>query len=94
MSIQERLDSIWNATKPLKMPFDAQEPAGMCKLVGNPSAKIVHMYTPLWNNEITPNGLAQKGTTDFYNLEGKPMQPCKKILKFNGGPFQKSTRWH
>ena len=29
--------------------------------------------TPLWNNEITPNGLAQKGTTDFYNLEGKPM---------------------
>ena len=29
--------------------------------------------TPLWNNEITPNGLAQKGTTDFYNVETKPM---------------------
>ena len=29
--------------------------------------------TPLWNNEITPNGLAQKGSTDFYKLETKPM---------------------
>ena len=50
--------------------------------------------TPLWNDEITLNGLAQKRTTDFYNLEAKPMQPGKKILKFNDGPFQKSTRWH
>ena len=29
--------------------------------------------TPLWNDEITLNGLAQKRTTDFYNLEAKPM---------------------
>ena len=45
---------------------------------------------PLWNNEKTLNGLAQKVTTDFYNLETKPMQPGKKILKFNDGPFYKS----
>ena len=31
------------------------------------------LITPLWNDEITPNGLAQKETTDFYNLEGIPM---------------------
>ena len=30
-------------------------------------------FTPLWNNEITPNGLAQKGSTDFYKLETKSM---------------------
>ena len=33
----------------------------------------VIVNTPLWNDEITLNGLAQKRTTDFYNLEAKPM---------------------
>ena len=30
------------------MPFDAQEPAVMRKLVGNPSAKIAHTLTDIY----------------------------------------------
>ena len=51
-------------------------------------------FTPLWNNEITLNGLPEKVTTDFFHLETKPIEPGKRMLKFNNGLSQKSTRGH